>query len=66
MLVEAQKMTDPQARLAKYDEMQTYIMSQAPYATVYSPMQTTMCSTSTGGFYLHPVYEIDPGSYWKK
>ena len=66
MLVEAQKMTDPQARLAKYDEMQTYIMSQAPYATVYSPMQTTMCSTSTGGFYLHPVYQIYPGSYWKK
>jgi len=25
-----------------------------------------MCSTTTGGFYLHPVYQLDPSSYWKK
>jgi hypothetical protein len=25
-----------------------------------------MCSETTGGFYLHPVYQIDPTQYWKK
>ena len=54
------------ARLAKFDELQAYILSQAPYASVYAPMQTTMCSTTTGGFYLHPVYQLDPANYWKK
>ncbi len=29
------------------------------------PTQTTMCSKNVGGFYLHPVYQIDPGSYWR-
>jgi ABC-type transport system substrate-binding protein len=65
MYKEAQAMTDPQARIAKYDEMQKLIMDEAPYATLYSPMQTTMHSESVGGFYLHPVYEINPASYWK-
>jgi len=25
-----------------------------------------MCSDTTGGFFLHPVYQIDPSQYWKK
>jgi ABC-type transport system substrate-binding protein len=66
MLAQAQAMTDPDARLREYDQIQDYIMSQAPYATVYSPMETTMCSKTTGGFYLHPVYELDPAAYWKE
>jgi len=66
MLAEAQSLTDPEARLAKFVEMQDFIMSQAPYATVYAPKQTTMCSKDTGGFYLHPVYQFDPANYWKK
>ena len=66
MFAEAQAITDPTARLAKFDELQAYILSQAPYASVYAPMQTTMCSTTTGGFYLHPVYQLDPANYWKK
>jgi oligopeptide transport system substrate-binding protein len=66
MLVEAQAMTDPNARIAKYQEIQEYILSQAPYATVYAPNETTMCSDTLGGFYLHPVYELDPEDYWKK
>ena len=66
LYAEAQAITDPTARLAKFDELQAYILSQAPYATVYAPMQTTMCSTTTGGFYLHPVYQLDPANYWKK
>ena len=66
MIVTAQAMTDPQARLALYDQMQAYIMSQAPYVTLYSPIMTTMCSKNVGGFYLHPVYDFDPVEYWRK
>ena len=66
MYVEAQAMTDPAARIAKYSEMQDYISTQAPYVPCYQPIQTTMCSKDTGGFYLHPVYQIDPTQYWKE
>lgn len=65
-IVEAQATTDAQARLAKYDDMQAYIMEQAPYVTLYSPIMTTMCSKNVGGFYLHPVYDFDPVDYWRK
>ena len=46
--------------------MQAYIATQAPYVPCYQPIQTTMCTETTGGFYLHPVYQIDPTQYWKK
>ena len=65
MFVDAQKMTDPVARIQKFSDMQDYIATQAPYVPCYQPIQTTMCSPTTGGFYLHPVYEIDPTQYWK-
>ena len=64
MIKDAQSMTDPTARLAKYDEIQAYIMSQAPYVTLYSPVMTTMCSKRVRGFYLHEVYTYDPVGYW--
>ena len=64
MIAQAQTMTDAAARLAKYDEMQAYIMSQAPYVTLYSPVMTTMCSKRVRGFYLHEVYTYDPARYW--
>jgi len=66
MYTKAQAMTDPAARIAKFSEMQQLISDQAPYVPCYQPIQTTMCSTSTGGFFLHPVYQIDPNQYWKK
>ena len=66
MFTTAQAMTDPAARIAKFSEMQDYIATQAPYVPVYQPIQTTMSSETTGGFYLHPVYQIDPTQYWKK
>jgi len=66
MVAQAQAMTDPQARLALYDQMQAYIMSQAPYVTLYSPIMTTMCSKRVGGFYLHEVFTYDPVHYWIK
>jgi ABC-type transport system substrate-binding protein len=64
MVQRAQAMTDPQARLALYEQMQAYIMSQAPYVTLYSPVMTTMCSKRVGGFYLHEVFNYDPVHYW--
>ena len=66
MYTKAQAMTDPTARLAKFSEMQQLISDQAPYVPCYQPIQTTMCSKNTGGFFLHPVYQIDPTQYWKK
>ena len=66
MYTKAQAMTDPAARIAKFSEMQQLISDQAPYVPCYQPIQTTMCSKNTGGFFLHPVYQIDPTQYWKK
>jgi len=63
--VEAQAMTDPEARIAAYSAMQDIIAADTAYAPLFSPVQTTMCSKNVGGFYLHPVYQIDPGSYWR-
>jgi ABC-type transport system substrate-binding protein len=64
MVTQAQAMTDPQARLALYEQMQAYIMDQAPYVTLYAPVMTTMCSKRVGGFYLHEVFTYDPAHYW--
>jgi peptide/nickel transport system substrate-binding protein/oligopeptide transport system substrate-binding protein len=66
MFAKAQAMTDPAARIAKFSEMQDLIAEEAPYVPCYQPVQTTMCSETTGGFYLHPVYQIDPTQYWKQ
>jgi ABC-type transport system substrate-binding protein len=65
MLTEAQSLTDPQARLARFQDMQDFIMEEAPYVTLFSMARTTMCAPIVGGFYLHPVYEIDPTSFWR-
>ncbi len=62
----AQAMTDSAARIKAFSAMQDTIAAEAPYATVYQPIQTTMCSKNTGGFFLHPVYQIDPTQYWKQ
>jgi peptide/nickel transport system substrate-binding protein len=63
--VEAQAMTDPAARIEAYSAMQDIIAADTAYAPLFSPVQTTMSSKNVGGFYLHPVYQIDPGSYWR-
>ena len=64
LLKEASPMTDPAARLAKYEEMQALIMDQAPYVTLYAPIMTTMSSKRVAGFYLHEVFTYDPVHYW--
>ena len=60
----AQVMTDPAARLAKFDQIQSYIMSQAPGVPLYQDMVTTLHSKRAGGIYLHPVWIFDFEHYW--
>jgi len=63
---EAQKMTDPKARIEAFSKMQDIIAADTAYAPLYSRITTTMCSKNVGGFYLHPVHMLDMGSYWRK
>ncbi len=63
-LLQAQAMLDPAARLAKFDQMQSYIMSQAPLVPLYQSVVTTLHSKRTGGIYLHPVWIFDFQHYW--
>lgn len=63
---EADTTADPEERIRKLAAMQQAIADNAPYVPLYSSLQTTLCSRSTGGFYLHPVYQLDLASYWKK
>jgi len=66
MLGEAQALTDPATRLARFVDMQDLVMAEVPYVPLFSMAQTTMCSRRVGGFYLHPVYEIDPTGFWEQ
>jgi ABC-type transport system substrate-binding protein len=65
MMVEAEKIQDSEARIAEYDKIQDYIMSQAPYVSMYQPVMTTMHSKRLGGMTsLHPVYWWEPQWMW--
>ena len=66
MLLEAQSTIDPEVRLAKYREMQAHVMTEAPYVPLSAPTRTTLCSPRIGGLFLHPVYEVDPTSLWRR
>jgi oligopeptide transport system substrate-binding protein len=63
-LANAQVMLDPAARLAKFQDIQSYIMSQAPGVPLYQELVTTLHSKRTGGIYLHPVWIFDYEHYW--
>lgn len=62
----ADALTDPEARLAAYSAMQQTIADGAPYVPLTSAFQTSACSRYVEGFYLHPMYQLDLASYWKK
>jgi len=63
-MANAQVMTDPAARLVKFQDIQSYIMSQAPGVPLYQETVTTLHSKRTGGIYLHPVWIFDYEHYW--
>jgi len=37
---------------------------EAPYAMLYTGVRTNVCAPRVGGFYQHPVYDIDPSGFW--
>jgi peptide/nickel transport system substrate-binding protein/oligopeptide transport system substrate-binding protein len=63
-LTSAQVMMDPVARLAKFQDIQSYIMGQAPAVPLYQELVTTLHSKRTGGVYMHPVWIFDYAHYW--
>jgi len=56
---------DPAKRIQLFVEMQQIIMEQAPVVPLYQPMLTTMFSKTTGGVYVHPVWQFMFADYWK-
>jgi peptide/nickel transport system substrate-binding protein/oligopeptide transport system substrate-binding protein len=63
-LTAAQVMSDQTARLAAFDQIQSYIMQQAPGAPLYQDIVTTLRSKRAGGIYMHPVWIFDFEHYW--
>jgi ABC-type transport system substrate-binding protein len=66
LLAEAQTTTDPDLRLAKFREIQSHALDEAPFVPLWAPIRSTLCSPRVGGFFLHPVYEVDPASLWRR
>jgi oligopeptide transport system substrate-binding protein len=66
LLADAQATPDPELRLAKYREMQEHVMAEVPYVPLSAPVRTTLCAPHVGGFYVHPVYELDPARLWRR
>jgi ABC-type transport system substrate-binding protein len=64
MMTQAQTMTDPTARLAKFDEIQKLIMDAAPAVPLYQPAFSTLRSNRMGGVYIHPVWIFDWQHFW--
>lgn len=66
LVEDAQAATETGLRLVKYREMQAHIMAEAPYVALSAPIRTTLCSPRVGGFFLHPVYEIEQSGLWRR
>lgn len=64
MLREAQATISSRERLAKFGAIQAFIMGEAPYATLCTMVHTTTCSPRVGGFFQHPVHDIDAAAFW--
>jgi len=63
---QAQPMEPGDARTKLYEQMQQVIMDEAPSVPLFQPIQTTMCSKTTGGFYTNAAFTFDFPSYWKQ
>ena len=66
LYAESQKTTDQTKRIDLFRQMQKIIMEQAPTAPLYQPVFNTMISDSVGGFYIHPIWQLEYQDYWKK
>ncbi len=56
---------DPEARITMYEEMQDIIMEEAPTAPLYQPVWNGMFGENVGGYYYHPVWNLNFQDYWK-
>jgi len=56
---------DPQARIDLYVQMQEIIMEEAPTAPLFQPMWNGMYGKDVGGYYYHPVWNLNFQDYWK-
>jgi len=56
---------DPAKRIDMYVQMQDIIMEQAPTAPLFQPMWNGMYGKNVGGYYYHPVWNLNFQDYWK-
>ena len=58
--------TDSAKRLADYQQIQTTIMADAPWAPFRHQEWYTLVGKGVGGFEIHPVWQYDVRNLWKK
>jgi peptide/nickel transport system substrate-binding protein/oligopeptide transport system substrate-binding protein len=63
-LAQSFAMTDQQARLDLFDQMQRETMAEWPAVPLYQPNVNSVFSKRTHGWYLHPVWIFDFLDYW--
>jgi len=57
---------DPATRIAAYKDIQNRIMADAPWAPFRTQEWYTLVGKGVGGFAIHPVWQYDVRSLWKK
>jgi len=56
---------DPAKRKAAYQDIQTKIMADAPWAPFRTQEWYTLIGKNVGGFEIHPVWQYDVRNLWK-
>jgi ABC-type transport system substrate-binding protein len=56
---------DPDTRIDMYAQMQDIIMEEAPTAPLFQPMWNGMYGKNVGGYYYHPVWNLNFQDFWK-
>ena len=56
---------DPAKRLDMFVQMQDVIMEQAPIAPLFQPVWNGMYGKNVGGYYYHPVWNLQFQEMWK-
>jgi ABC-type transport system substrate-binding protein len=56
---------DPAKRIAMFQQMQDIIMREAPSAPLYQPVWNGLYGKNVGGYYYHPVWQLQFQEMWK-
>ena len=56
---------DPAARITMFEQMQDIIMREAPSAPLYQPVWNGLYGKNVGGYYYHPVWQLQFHEMWK-